>query len=159
MHPTRVLAELMPKEPEVHGLVALIQIALQAAIAACHARERTAEQTDWGRIAALYDALAEVAPSPVVALNRAVAVAMAFGPRPGSSSPTRYPQSRPAGLPPLAERAGRSLVEVRPFRGGTGGVRACGVAAPQRARATCSWSAPPRAPVSRPLPRKGRTED
>jgi RNA polymerase sigma factor (sigma-70 family) len=56
---------------------------LQAAIAACHARARTAEQTDWQRIAALYDALAQVAPSPVVELNRAVAVAMAFGPEAG----------------------------------------------------------------------------
>ena len=57
--------------------------ALQAAIAACHARARTAEETDWARIAALYEALAQVAPSPVVELNRAVAVAMAFGPAAG----------------------------------------------------------------------------
>ncbi len=57
--------------------------ALQAAIAACHARARTAEETDWERIAALYDALAQVAPSPVVELNRAVAVAMAFGAQAG----------------------------------------------------------------------------
>ena len=54
--------------------------ALQAAIAACHARARIAQETDWTRIAALYDALAQTAPSPVVELNRAVAVAMAFGP-------------------------------------------------------------------------------
>ena len=54
--------------------------ALQAAIAACHARARTAEETDWVRIAALYEALARISPSPVVDLNRAVAVAMAFGP-------------------------------------------------------------------------------
>jgi len=53
---------------------------LQAAIAACHARARVAEETDWERIAALYDALAQVAPSPVVELNRGIAVAMAFGP-------------------------------------------------------------------------------
>jgi RNA polymerase sigma factor (sigma-70 family) len=130
----RVLAELMPREPEVHGLVALLEIqasrlrtrvglsgepvllldqdrarwdhllirrglsaleraeqsgsalgpyALQAAIAACHARARTAEETDWARIAALYDALAQIAASPVVELNRAVAVAMAFGPAAG----------------------------------------------------------------------------
>ncbi len=130
----RVLAELVPKEPEVHGLVALMEIqasrlrsrigpggepillldqdrarwdqllirrglaalnraeefggalgpyALQAAIAACHARARTASETDWEGIAALYDALAEIAPSPVVELNRAVAVAMAFGPAAG----------------------------------------------------------------------------
>jgi RNA polymerase sigma factor (sigma-70 family) len=130
----RILAELVPKEPEVHGLVALMEIqasrsgartgpsgepvllldqdrtrwdqvlirrglaalqraeglggvlgpyALQAAIAACHARARAPEETDWARIAALYDALAELAPSPVVELNRAVALAMAFGPATG----------------------------------------------------------------------------
>ena len=53
---------------------------LQGAIAACHARARTAEETDWPRIVALYDALHELQPSPVVALNRAVAVSMAYGP-------------------------------------------------------------------------------
>ncbi|MGH8721693.1 MAG: RNA polymerase sigma factor, partial [Burkholderiales bacterium] len=130
----RILAELLPKEPEIHGLVALMEIqasrlrarvgpsgepvllldqdrarwdrvlirrglaaleraealggalgpcALQAAIAACHARARTGEETDWARIAALYDALAQLAPSPVVQLNRAVAVAMTFGPAAG----------------------------------------------------------------------------
>ncbi|HEX6850847.1 MAG TPA: RNA polymerase sigma factor [Candidatus Polarisedimenticolaceae bacterium] len=130
----RVLAELAPGEPEVHGLVALMEIqasraaarvdadgapillldqnrtlwdpllirrglegleraqrlggglgpyALQAAIAACHARARTAAETDWTRIAILYDALCRVTPSPVVELNRAVAVAMAFGPAEG----------------------------------------------------------------------------
>jgi RNA polymerase sigma factor (sigma-70 family) len=130
----RILAELVPEEPEVHGLVALMEIqasrskarvgpsgepillleqdrsrwdyllirrglaaleradklggasgpyALQAAIVACHARTRTAEETDWVRIAALYEALAQLAPSPVVELNRAVAVAMAFGPAAG----------------------------------------------------------------------------
>jgi RNA polymerase sigma factor (sigma-70 family) len=130
----RILAELVPEEPEVHGLVALMEIqasrlrarigpsgepvllldqdrarwdhvlvrrglaalerteklgraqgpyALQAAIAACHARARTAAETDWARIAALYDALAQLAPSPVVELNRAVAIAMAFGPAAG----------------------------------------------------------------------------
>lgn len=57
--------------------------ALQAAIAACHARAPTAEETDWPRIVALYDALAQLAPSPVVELNRAVAVGMAFGPAAG----------------------------------------------------------------------------
>jgi predicted RNA polymerase sigma factor len=56
---------------------------LQAQIAACHARARTSEETDWPRIVTLYNALAQVAPSPVVELNRAVAVAMAFGPAPG----------------------------------------------------------------------------
>jgi predicted RNA polymerase sigma factor len=130
----RVLAVLLPNEPEVHGLVGLMEIqqsrararlgpggepvllldqersrwdqllirrglaalaraealggalgpyALQCAIAACHARARTAAETDWQRITALYDALAQVAPSPVVELNRAVAVAMAFGPEAG----------------------------------------------------------------------------
>ncbi|MFC5247544.1 RNA polymerase sigma factor [Streptomyces nigrescens] len=126
----RMTAGLLPEEPEVHGLVALMEIqtsrsaartgpkgepvllleqnrsrwdrllirrglaalaraeelggtvgpyALQAAIAACHARARTAQETDWPRIAVLYGALAQVAPSPVVELNRAVAVGMAFG--------------------------------------------------------------------------------
>jgi RNA polymerase sigma factor (sigma-70 family) len=130
----RILAELAPDEPEVHGHVALMEIqasraaarlgpagepvllldqdrsrwdwvlvhrglaaleraedvgngfgpyAVQAAIAACHAQARTAEETDWTRIAALYDALAALAPSPVVELNRAVALAMAFGPEAG----------------------------------------------------------------------------
>src|SRR5690606_10462886 len=128
----RVLAGLMPREPEVHGLVALMELqasrmsartttdgtpillmdqnrarwdrlligrglaglelvrrlggengfyALQAAIAACHARAATAGDTDWGRIAALYGRLLEVSPSPVIALNRAVAVSMAEGPQ------------------------------------------------------------------------------
>ena len=127
----RILAELLPAEAEVHGLVALMEIqasrtaarvdaegepilllaqnrtrwnqlmihrglaaleraqalggalgpyAVQAAIAACHARAPTAADTDWVRIVALYDALAQIAPSPVVELNRAVAVSMAFGP-------------------------------------------------------------------------------
>jgi RNA polymerase sigma factor (sigma-70 family) len=130
----RILAELAPTEPEVHGAVALMEIqasrlgarvgpagrpvllldqnrarwdrllirrglaaleraerlgdalgpyALQAAIAACHARATIAAETDWSRIVALYDALAQLAPSPVVELNRAVAVGMAFGPAAG----------------------------------------------------------------------------
>jgi predicted RNA polymerase sigma factor len=130
----RILAELAPTEPEVHGLVALMEIhssrlrsrvgpsgepillldqdrtrwdrllivrgmaaleraerlggamgpyALQAAIAACHARAATAAETDWLRIVALYDAVTQLAPSPVVDLNRAVAVGMAFGPAAG----------------------------------------------------------------------------
>ncbi|HEY4265819.1 MAG TPA: RNA polymerase sigma factor [Micropepsaceae bacterium] len=130
----RILAELAPREPEVHGLVALMEIqesrsrartgadgapvllldqnrarwdqvlirrglaalaraeglggalgpyALQAAIAAYHARARSADETDWARIAALYGALSECAPSPVVELNRAVAAGMAFGPAAG----------------------------------------------------------------------------
>jgi RNA polymerase sigma factor (sigma-70 family) len=130
----RILAELVPAEAEVHGLVALMEIqssrsrarvgpkgepvllldqdrtrwdqmlirrgfaaleragqlgqgfgpyALQAAIAACHARALTAGETDWQRIAALYDALAQLAPSPVVELNRAVVLSMAYGPAAG----------------------------------------------------------------------------
>jgi RNA polymerase sigma-70 factor, ECF subfamily len=130
----RILAELAPAEPEVHGLVALMEIqasrtgarvdnagepillldqdrgrwdhllirrglaaleraeqlggatgpyALQAAIAACHARAATADETDWKRIAALYAALAQRTPSPVIELNRGVAVGMAFGPAAG----------------------------------------------------------------------------
>jgi RNA polymerase sigma-70 factor, ECF subfamily len=134
----RILAGLAPGEPEVHGLVALMEIqasrlkaragpsgepillldqnrarwdqllirrglaalaeaevraqkdggalgpyALQAAIAACHARARTADQTDWARIVGLYGALSEMTPSPVVDLNRAVALAMLFGPAAG----------------------------------------------------------------------------
>ncbi len=130
----RILAELAPQEPEVHGLVALMEIqasrsrarvgpsgepillfdqnrahwdqllirrglaalthveklgsaqgqyVLQAEIAACHARARTPEETNWPRIVTLYAALAQLAPSPVVELNRAVAVAVAFGPAAG----------------------------------------------------------------------------
>jgi RNA polymerase sigma-70 factor, ECF subfamily len=138
----RILAELTPQEPEVHGLVGLMEIqasrskarvgptgepvllldqnrarwdqllirrglaaleraralssalgnapygslgpyTLQAAIAACHARARTAAETDWMRIAELYHALAQLTPSPVIELNRAVALAMAFGPAAG----------------------------------------------------------------------------
>ncbi|MFC5264341.1 RNA polymerase sigma factor [Kribbella qitaiheensis] len=130
----RLLAELMPEEPEVHGLLALMELQasranarvgpngepvllldqdrrrwdrllirrglesidrawtlkgtpgpylLQAAIAACHARAAEADDTDWARIAGLYDVLAQVTPSPVVDLNRAVAISMAFGPERG----------------------------------------------------------------------------
>jgi RNA polymerase sigma factor, sigma-70 family len=130
----RILAGLMPEEPEVFGLLALMELqasrlaarlgsdgmllplteqnrarwdqllirrglaaleraealggargpyALQAALAACHARARRAEETDWARIAALYDILREVMPSPVVDLNRAIAHSMAFGPETG----------------------------------------------------------------------------
>jgi RNA polymerase sigma factor (sigma-70 family) len=130
----RIVAELMPNEAEVHGLVALMEIqasrlrarvgpsgepvllldqdrgrwdhllirrglaaleraeaiggppgpyTLQAAIAACHARARTSDETDWTRIAALYQALAQLTPSPIIELNRAVAVSMAFGPSAG----------------------------------------------------------------------------
>jgi predicted RNA polymerase sigma factor len=130
----RILAGLAPQEPEVHGLIALMEIqasrsrartgpsgepillldqnralwdqllirrglaalqlaeglggalgwyVLQAELAACHARARTAAETDWARIASLYDALARVAPSPIVELNRAIAIGMAFGPAEG----------------------------------------------------------------------------
>ena len=130
----RILAELAPQAPEVHGLVALMEIqasrsraragpsgepvllldqhralwdqllirrglaaleraeklggahgpyVLQASIAGCHARARTAEETDWARIAAIYEELAQLRPSPIVELNRAVAVGMAFGPQAG----------------------------------------------------------------------------
>jgi len=130
----RILVELLPKEPEVHGLLALMEIqasrfkarigtsgeaillqdqnralwdhlliqrglselqrveelgfgygvySLQAAIAACHAIARTIEVTDWYEISALYDGLAQVAPSPIVELNRAVAYSMAYGPATG----------------------------------------------------------------------------
>jgi predicted RNA polymerase sigma factor len=57
--------------------------ALQASVAACHARARTAEETDWARIVGLYGALAEITPSPIIDLNRAVALAMLFGPEAG----------------------------------------------------------------------------
>ncbi|NRF65623.1 RNA polymerase sigma factor [Aquincola sp. S2] len=79
----RGLAALQRAEVLAAAAGALGPYALQASIAACHARARTADATDWPRIAALYDALAQLAPSPVVELNRAVAVAMAFGPAAG----------------------------------------------------------------------------
>ena len=80
----RGLAALTKADELAHAFVQpLGPYALQAAIAACHARARTGEETDWRRIAAQYDALAQVAPSPVVEINRAVAVGMAFGPAAG----------------------------------------------------------------------------
>jgi RNA polymerase sigma-70 factor, ECF subfamily len=141
----RILAELAPLEPEVHGLVALMEIqasraaartgpsgepiplleqnrgrwdrllihrgfaallraerigaplgpyVLQGAIAACHARAPSAEETDWTRIATLYQALAHVTPSPVVELNRAVALGMAFGPEKGLELADRLLEER-----------------------------------------------------------------
>ena len=81
---------------------------LQAEIAACHARARTGEETEWVRIAALYDALAQVTGSPVVELNRAMAVAMAFGPESGLEIVDGLSDERiAAGLPPAVERARR----------------------------------------------------
>ncbi|WP_406674679.1 RNA polymerase sigma factor [Nonomuraea sp. N2-4H] len=153
----RVLAGLMPGEPEVHGLVALMEIqasripartapdgspillldqdrsrwdrllvrrglaalgraealgrlgpyALQAAIAACHARALTPEATDWARMAALYRLLAHVAPSPVVELNRAVAVGMAYGPERGLEIADAL----------VAERALRGYAQLPAVRG------------------------------------------
>lgn len=162
----RVLAGLAPNEPEVHGLVALMELqasrlvarvgpdgeavllmdqdrtrwdrlhigrglealgraqglggglgpyALQAAIAACHARSATADDTDWERIAALYDALSQLMPSPIVELNRAVAVGRAFGPEAGLELITRLEDEKsleryhllPAVRGDLLERAGR----------------------------------------------------
>ncbi len=89
----RILAELAPTEPEIHGLVALMEIQASRLgarvgpsgepVPACHARAATAAETDWPRIVALYDAVAQLEPSPVVELNRAVAVGMAFGPAAG----------------------------------------------------------------------------
>ncbi len=82
----RMLGQLLPGESEVHALVALMELQasrLQAAIAACHMRARTAEETDWDRIVLLYDALLQINPSPIVALNRAVAVGMVQGPAAG----------------------------------------------------------------------------
>ncbi len=94
----RILAGLVPGESEVHGLVALMELqasrlaartgglgryALQAAIAVCHARGRSVDETDWAAIAGLYEALAVLTPSPVVELNRAVAVSRAYGPAAG----------------------------------------------------------------------------
>lgn len=80
----KVRPDLSPEHADLNGVaVALGPYAIQAEIAACHARARTAHDTDWQQIAALYDALAQLLPSPVVELNRAVAVAMAYGPAAG----------------------------------------------------------------------------
>ncbi|MFN8113278.1 MAG: sigma-70 family RNA polymerase sigma factor [Solirubrobacterales bacterium] len=170
----RVLAELLPEEPEVHGLAALMELqasrtrtrvdaagdpvplleqdrarwdwmlvergnralgrayatggsfgpyALQAAIAACHGRARIPGDTDWEWIAALYDGLAEIAPSPVVELNRAIAFGMAFGPDValtmlGDASLQRalasYPLL-PAARGDMLERAGRRVDAAAEF--------------------------------------------
>ncbi len=175
----RILAGLAPKEPEVHGLVALMEIqasrsrarvgpsgeivllldqdrarwdpllisrglaaldraeqlggalgpyGLQAAIAACHARARNAADTDWARIAALYDALAQLVPSPVVELNRAVAVGMAFWPAAGLALVETSSQSSAA----PTKRAPSSSARPRSRR--------------THGSASCSWSGRPPAP-------------
>jgi RNA polymerase sigma factor (sigma-70 family) len=198
----RILAGLARNEPEVHGLVALMEIqasrlrartgpggepillldqdrgrwdqllirrglaaleraqalggaqgpyALQAAIAACHARARTPDETEWARIAALYAALAQLTPSPVVELNRAVALSMAFGPAAGlrlvdelASEPSLknyhlLPSVRGDLLFKLDRltRRGRSSSARRRSRR-------------TAASASCCWPAPPRARASRP---------
>jgi len=105
--------------------------ALQAAIAACHARATVAEATDWERIAALYDALAELAPSPVVELNRAVAIAMAFGPAEGLAIVDRLESERvladyhllPAVRGDLLEKLGRRDEAATEFKRAAGMTR------------------------------------
>jgi RNA polymerase sigma factor (sigma-70 family) len=170
----RIVAELAAEEPEVHGMVALMEIqasrlrartgpagepvllldqdrgrwdqllirrglaaleraetmggangpyALQAAIVACHARARTADETDWRRIASLYDALAAAVPSPIIELNRAVAVGMAFGPDEGleiidalaGESTLREYHLLPAARADMLEKLGRSDEARREF--------------------------------------------
>jgi predicted RNA polymerase sigma factor len=170
----RILAGLMPEQPEVSGLLALMEIqasrlaaragpdgrfvplteqnrarwdqllirrglnalaraealggadgpyALQAALAACHARARSAGDTDWVRIAALYDRLGQVMPSPVVELNRAVAHSMAFGPEAGlrlvdeiaQAAALRYYAPLPAARGDFLFRAGRLGEAKREF--------------------------------------------
>ncbi len=171
----RILAGLMPDEPEVHGLVALMELhasrsrartgpsgeaillldqdrsrwdwmlvergvvalacayrtggaigpyTLQAAIAACHARARAAEDTDWERIVALYDGLVELMPSPVVELNRAVAIGMACGPAAalelvdviGEEPALREYHLLPTVRGDLLERLGRKMEAGREFQ-------------------------------------------
>ncbi len=107
---------------------ALGHYSLQGAIAGCHAQARTAAETDWARIAALYDALAQISQSPVVELNRAVAIGMAFGPAAGLSSSMAELAADAQGLSPPAQRARGSAREARSQCGGPHGVRAGGVA-------------------------------
>ena len=172
----RILAELVPEESEVHGLVALMEIqasrtrarvgpsgepirlfdqnrslwdrllirrglaaldrarglggapgpyVLEASIAACHARALTSSDTDWARIAALYAELAQLTPSPVVELNRAVAVSMADGPEAGLELVDALHDGVLAqALPPPAERARRPSCQARPLRRSRSRVRA-----------------------------------
>jgi RNA polymerase sigma-70 factor, ECF subfamily len=171
----RILAELAPREPEVHGLIALLEIqasrlaarhgpkgepvllleqdrgrwdpllivrgrraleraeglpgplgpyGLQAAIAGCHAGAIGAEETDWVKIAALYDALAQIQPSPIVDLNRAVALGMAFGPEAGLALIDEIKEERalasnhllPSVRGDLLEKAGRTDEAAAEFR-------------------------------------------
>ena len=92
---------------------------LQAAIAACHARAFRPEQTDWRRLVELYEVLAETRPSPIVELNRAVAISMAYGPHLGlDSGRSDRRHSNPRQLPPIAQRARRPLGQARPPRRG-----------------------------------------
>ena len=106
---------------------------VQAAIAACHARARRAADTDWIRIAALYETLGRISPSPVVELNRAVAIGMAFGPEAGLYHLDA--RRRPRRLPPAAERARRPARTAGPPWRGARGVRAGRLAHRQRRRA------------------------
>ena len=119
------------------------------------------EETDWARIAALYDALAQLAPSPVVELNRAVAVAMAFGPAAGLELVDALTVGAVArGLPPPAERARRPARQARPLRRGARGVRARGVAhrnARERELLLERAAACARARLTRPLRGGGRS--
>ena len=149
-----MLSHLVPDEPEVLGLQALLEdqdrrlwdmllirrgldalaraeglgtpvgpYVVQAEIAACHARARTAEQTDWPRIAELYDVLAGVAPGPVVEVNRAVAHGRAFGPEAGLAvlgglydGPLARSHLLPAVRGDLLARAGRVVEAAAAFR-------------------------------------------
>ena len=189
----RILAELAPTEPEVHGLVGLMEIqasrtrarvdpsgdpiplleqnrgrwdqllirrgyaallraerigrplgpyVLQAAIAACHAHARTAEDTDWARIASLYQTLSRLTPTPIVQLNRAVAVdGVRPRPRPGDRRLARR-RTGAARLPPHAQRPRRPARQARPDRRGARRVPARRVADPQHPRT--SGAAPTR---------------
>jgi predicted RNA polymerase sigma factor len=109
--------------------------ALQAALAACHARARKAEETDWKKIAALYDTLRQVMPSPVVDLNRAVAYSMAFSPEVGLTLLGEIDQAKALqGYAPLPAAKGDFLFRMGRLAEAKGPVRACRRTHPQRAR-------------------------